>query len=91
MYAYLSTLISFCMLLCFPRVCDGTDYSHTVSVKLFSFFREREIVFKKLYINDDTLKNENPTKSPRFPPMLLMNDDKEINFEVVETLMSVVE
>ena len=42
-------------------------------------------------MNNDTLRNENPTKSPRFPPMLLMNDDKEINFEAVETLMSVVE
>ena len=41
--------------------------------------------------NKNPVRNENPTKSPKFPPILLMNDDKLINFDVVVTLIEVVE
>ena len=34
---------------------------------------------------------ENPTKRPRFPPMLLINVDKLISLDVVDTLTLVVE
>ena len=50
--------------------------------------KRREINLKR---NKNPVRNENPTKSPKFPPILLMNDDKLINFDVADTLMEVVE
>ena len=44
-----------------------------------------------LYINKNTLRKENPTKRPKFPPILLMNDDKLIRDDVVDTLIADVE
>ena len=46
---------------------------------------------RKLWMKKNTLKNEKPTNSPKFPPILLMNDDKLMSLEIVDTLMSVVE
>ena len=46
---------------------------------------------KKLWMKKNALKKENPTNSPKFPPILLINDDKLMSLEVVDTLMSVVE
>ena len=57
----------------------------------FSRFLIFSMRMRKLWMKKNTLKNEKPTKSPKFPPMLLMNDDKLMSLDVVDTLMSVVE
>ena len=57
----------------------------------FSCFLIFSMRMRKLWMKKNTLKNENPTKSPKFPPILLMNDDKLMSFDVVDTLISVVE
>ena len=56
-----------------------------------SDFCVRKSRSKKLQKKKNVLRNENPTKRPKFPPILLINVDKLINFDVVETLISVVE
>ena len=67
------------------------DYAMSFDKVGFSCFLIFSMRMRKLWMKKNTLKNENPTKSPKFPPILLMNDDKLMSLEVVDTLMSVVE